>query len=317
MAAISPTYASPGLRWGIMLEDHPGAYVEFGLTTGEELGIPPHLLKSPDEPFVTATIHFPPPQQGFGVAREAQRQPVLGYKALNSTINGQLDHPSDRYNMMCTKALGRALKRAGYPDDKQDLKALVLWRQREAEIGAIAAGTSSVQIQPAAIEAAIEAAGHRELDAGSADDGNAPDDPAELVVSGSTVQGPVDVVEMATEDEILAMRQAISALGDKASEVTKWCRAKGWRVTKLETREEVAETMAFVMRLSGVDPDTGETSALAEQVQELIAGLTDEEKPAFTAFCKSQGIDPTVAEVDTSQLTENSLQELLGWLEVA
>lgn len=308
MPAIPVTYASPGLRWGLFLEDNPGAYVEFGVETGEGLGIPPHLLKSPDELFVTATIYFPKPT---GWPAPPDRPPVMGYKALASEIKGALDHPSDRYNTMCTKALGRALKRAGYPDSTVDLKALVHWRQREAEIGAITAGTSSIEIPAAQVGAAIDAAGMAELGDGGGDDGNAPD---EGVVSGSTVS---EAVEVATEADVQALREAISALGPRSSEVTKWCRAKGWRVSKLDTVEQITETMAFITRLLGVDPETGELNPLAEQVQELISGLSDEEKPAFVVFCKSQGIDPTVAEVDTTQLTELMLQELLGWLEVA
>jgi len=124
MAAISEFYASPGLRLGLLLDDHPEATYEFRLATGAEIGVPDTF--GADKPFCVATIRFPK-----GRADVTAWKPVAG------------SGTPDEWNILCTKTLGRALKRAGYPDDLKDLKALVLWRQRDAEIAAIRGGTTS------------------------------------------------------------------------------------------------------------------------------------------------------------------------------
>jgi len=122
MPAISEFYASPGLRLGLLLDDHPGATYDFKLATGSEIGVPDQF--GSDKQFCLATIKFP-----------RVRADVTAWKPVPA------GGTPDDWNILCTKTLGRALKRAGYPDDLKDLKALVLWRQRDAEIAAIRAGT--------------------------------------------------------------------------------------------------------------------------------------------------------------------------------
>jgi hypothetical protein len=138
MGQISESYASPGLRLGLLLEDHPDATYTFEMKSGAELGIPAKF--GGDGDFCVCTIRF-----------ANGRSEVQAYKPLPEKGD------AETWNTICTKTLGRALKRAGYPDDLRDLKALVLWRQREAEIAAIRGGTAQVSIPPANAIAALGA----------------------------------------------------------------------------------------------------------------------------------------------------------------
>jgi hypothetical protein len=129
--AISPKYASPGLRLGLLLHDHPFAAYRFEHKKGTEIGVPKNF--GGDGDFLLATIIF-----GDGRADASAWKPL--------PANGD----PDQLNVLQTKTLGRALKKAGYPDDLDDLKALVLWRQRDAEIAAITNGTQQVSIASSA-----------------------------------------------------------------------------------------------------------------------------------------------------------------------
>jgi hypothetical protein len=121
MPDFSETYASPGLRWGLLLEDHPNATRSFALTDAAGQNVPAEYGGA--QPVCVCTIAF-----------GSDRPDVVAYKK----VSGKGD--PDDWNLLCTKTLGRALKAAGYPDDMKDLKALVLWRQRNAEVEAIEGG---------------------------------------------------------------------------------------------------------------------------------------------------------------------------------
>lgn len=140
MAQISPKYASPGLRLGLLLHDHPNASYKFERVTGTDIGIPSEF--GGDGAFCLATISF-----GDGRADASAWKPVPARGG------------PDDWNILQTKTLGRALKKAGYPDDLDDLKALVLWRQRDAEISAIASGTQQVAISSTSSRQAALSAG--------------------------------------------------------------------------------------------------------------------------------------------------------------
>lgn len=139
MGQISESYASPGLRLGLLLEDHPDATYDFALVNGTELGIPEAY--GGEKKFCVATIRF-----------TGARSDVSAWKPVANSGS------PDDWNILCTKTLGRALKRAGYPDDLKDLKALVLWRQRDAEIAAIKSGTQQLELPRANTIAALPAA---------------------------------------------------------------------------------------------------------------------------------------------------------------
>lgn len=128
------TFASPSLRWGLLLEDHPGATQSCEMRQGSTLGIPDQFGGAGD--FCACTITIP------------GREPVTAWKAVPG--RGE----ADIWVVACTKTLGRALKKAGYPDDLNDLKGLMHWRQREAEIAAILGGNVLAQgTKPLEIEA--------------------------------------------------------------------------------------------------------------------------------------------------------------------
>jgi hypothetical protein len=139
MGTISESYASPGLRLGLLLEDHPDATYTFDLVSGDAIGVPESF--GGGKQFCLCTIRF-----GSG------RATVTAWKAVPDRGS------PDEWNILCTKTLGRALKRAGYPDDLHDLKALVLWRQREAEIADIKAGTQTLALPTANAIAALPSA---------------------------------------------------------------------------------------------------------------------------------------------------------------
>lgn len=174
MGQISESYASPGLRLGLLLEDHPEATYDFRLATGDEIGVPDQY--GGDKKFCVCTITF-----GEGRAAVTAWKPVAG--------NGT----PDEWNILCTKTLGRALKRAGYPDDLHDLKALVLWRQREAEIAAIKAGSLPLEVPRAnaiaalpgadPMQAALDAAGVTDAEMVTEDDGDELEGVSEEVIA--------------------------------------------------------------------------------------------------------------------------------------
>lgn len=142
MPEFRETYASPGLRWGIFVEDHPGAVCVFEERLGLDAGVPENW--GGDKAGVTCMIVV----DGEVVA--------AGWKELE----GKKD--PENWEKCCTKAQGRALKRAGYPSDTRDLKALVLWRQRKAELAQLQAGYAPKEL--ASVDAALDAAANGDED---------------------------------------------------------------------------------------------------------------------------------------------------------
>lgn len=136
--AMKDGYASPGLRWGLLLEDHPEAEYEFSTALAQDFGVPTDF--GGDALVCVATIKRP------GLPD------VVAWKAPGpeGRGHGQDERSPDGWNILQTKTLGRALKRAGYPDDMPSLKALVLWRRRNAEVGAITAGVALAELGPGA-----------------------------------------------------------------------------------------------------------------------------------------------------------------------
>jgi len=207
---ISESYASPGLRWGLLLEDHPGATYEFLLMKGKDFPINPIPdVFGGEKSFCHCTIMFP---------SNSGKSSVTAFKP-----SGESGDP-DTWNVICTKTLGRALKKAGYPDDLKDLKALLLWRQRDAEIAAIGAGTfhgevGSGQAKP------VAAIGRGSAPAGSRDSGDEPrsieaalDDAAQSDPDGQSIDDGIitDAEIVATDDDrVDTIRELVDGLTDK------------------------------------------------------------------------------------------------------
>lgn len=107
-------YISTSLRWAMFKADWPDATVEFSEGTAAEAGIPSSFSKK-DEKVCIATV-----------SRYAgDTQVLVGYKTL-SDAKGR---DTDAWNVLCSKAMGRALKKAGYPDNMNDLKVLMRFRE--------------------------------------------------------------------------------------------------------------------------------------------------------------------------------------------
>lgn len=319
---ISQSYASPGLRWGLILEDHPAVEVQFDVMDGEELGIPERLGGGAGQEFCVAHIIFP---------AETGRLPIIGYKSLDATPKGKADdfHESDVWNTLCTKALGRALKRAGYPDDTADLKMLILWRQRDAEIGAIRSGTAGLALPPAQIEKALDAAGKAQGHVG-ADDG---------IAEGVLVED--DEAEPPSAEDKDELRRAITALGARSSELNTWCRENNLSMVRPRTLADCRDVTAQALLMAGEaafpaeppsapseapqeppaaaeepsGPDAGpdDDEDLPAQVAELVAGLDADAKRGFNAYAKTLGVP---AKADLATLEPQTLRELLAWLAV-
>jgi hypothetical protein len=133
------------------------------MMTGTDLGVPESYGGNGN--FCVCTISVP----GY--------EPVVAYKSIKD--RGQ----PDEWTVNCTKTLGRALKKCGYPDDLKDLKALVLWRQRDAEITAIRGGFAvEAPSNPLEIEA-----GGRDVD-----DDDQPDADHDVIDEADTTMPPAD-----------------------------------------------------------------------------------------------------------------------------
>ena len=131
MAQIADDYVSPSVRWGVLKQDYPEAVAEFSEMTGIELGIPSKF--GGDDHYCVAQI----------LLRPTDESPIIGYKPFSDAKSNKNDHPSDAWNILCTKALGRALKRAGYADTAGEMKLIVQYKQRNAEHDAIRGGSPS------------------------------------------------------------------------------------------------------------------------------------------------------------------------------
>ncbi len=143
MPNIPKTYASPGLRWGLFLHDHPHAPdPTFRLAAHDDpdVNVPEAFAKGGEEKFtgefVVCTID---PADGSG--KIVAWREIPGSERRSGSWH-ELAKTPDNWRKLTTMALGRALKQAGYADDTEDLKALLLWRRRDVEMRMLEAGVS-------------------------------------------------------------------------------------------------------------------------------------------------------------------------------
>lgn len=323
--AVAESYAGPGLRWGLMLEDHPGAWADFKTQTGDELGIP-GILGGGDTLYCVATVHFPD---------DTGRLPVMGFKHIPAdpqppNTPNKDGHLSDLWQTLCTKALGRAVGRAGYPANIPDLQALVVWRKRNNEITALQSGHATLALTESSPEKALGAAGRSSADDAD-DDGNDDD-----VVEGELVDAD-DSPEAGAPDLTLVppspatmteVRATINALGPLSSELARWAKDNDIRVGKPQTEHDAQRLLAHgKAMLTGTDAEPDEhdepvvtpddvppadDAPTPETILELVAGLNDAETRAYTAFLESVHIDPTIP---VAEWAGETLVEVLGWLD--
>lgn len=139
MADIPKTYASPGMRWGMYLHDHP--YCDqpvYEVITLEEAGYPA-LFHGNCQGVIRCTL-----KAGDGSKPSVGLKEIPVQESRRNSSKTNVANTAETWPKFKTAALGRALKAAGYPDDTEDLKALLLWKRRHVEMKAIADG-----IQPA------------------------------------------------------------------------------------------------------------------------------------------------------------------------
>lgn len=94
--------------------DWPDATVEFSEGTAADAGIPGSFSKKDEKVCIATITRF-----------SGDDRVLVGYKTL-SDAKGR---DTDAWNVLCSKAMGRALKKAGYPDNMNDLKVLMRFRE--------------------------------------------------------------------------------------------------------------------------------------------------------------------------------------------
>ena len=120
MAAINfEDYLSTSVRWAMFKADWPDASIEFSESTPSEIGIPSTFSKKEEKICVAHVARY-----------KGDESPIVAYKA-ESDVRGPKD--TDSWHALCSKAMGRAMKKAGYPDTMTDLK--ILMKFREAKTG--------------------------------------------------------------------------------------------------------------------------------------------------------------------------------------
>lgn len=171
-------YASAGLRWGLCLEDHPDVKRTYTEASGRDLG-GAYAVRWPDTPFVVCTLTIPGhAEQHVGV----KEIPKMVKRKNQAAV--AWENTVDNYLVLQTQACGRALRSAGYPHSVPDLKLVMLWRRRNAEVDSLA------------LEKALDAAGGEEDD----DD----EDEAPRQATGGPITNPPRTANESGPEEVFA-----------------------------------------------------------------------------------------------------------------
>ena len=223
---IPETYASPGLRWGLFLHDHPHApdpVFRLARWDDPDVNVPEEFAKGGSEEFtgefVVCTID---PADG-GEKITAWRE-IPGKEKRGGSWQTVSKTP-DNWRKLTTMALGRALKQAGYADDTSDLKALLLWRRRDVEMRMLEAGLSP----PPALGAAPD---EKDLDAAAKPTPHA-EHPDTAAVAGEDGTEPDEVVVDAGDqwsaDASGLLRPLVDRLKpDQRAQLQAWADTKNW-----------------------------------------------------------------------------------------
>jgi hypothetical protein len=249
MAQIAEDYVSPSVRWGLLKQDYPHAVVDFSHATGAEIGIP-ETFGGKDE-YCVAQI----------LLRPDDSLPIIGYKPVSDARTNKGDHPSDAWNVLCTKALGRALKRAGYADTASEMKLVVQYKQRLAEHDAISGGSQGSPDTPTE-SASTNLADGDYLDRVSNDSGDSArnNTPTEITATVEEVQedDDWDTVEHLNEShaELKARVQALpEEYQEKAREVHQGINGRQWPVTSVAQFNFLSSAIEALHEQADVEPD--------------------------------------------------------------
>lgn len=129
---IKDDYLSTSVRWALFKADFPDGKIEFSDGTPQDVGIPESFSKK-GERLCIAKLHRNP----------ADADPVIAFKSQSDATKND----TDAWHALCSKAMGRALKKAGYPDCMEDLRTLMNFRKAnrgETETKSAASSVSTV-----------------------------------------------------------------------------------------------------------------------------------------------------------------------------
>lgn len=130
------TYASPHLRLALWKEDHPDGEVHFDVVAIDDERSPVHPAFAGKTKWLilcTLTVPGMPDVTAF-------KECVVKVKDQNVTRNSYDDFTPEAQATLQSKALGRALKAAGYPDDMDDFRVLVWLRRENRKVEMIGSG---------------------------------------------------------------------------------------------------------------------------------------------------------------------------------
>jgi hypothetical protein len=134
------TYASPHLRLALWKEDHPEGTVDFEVVPidaarpdGKPWVAPPFRGRFKWLIVCTLTVPGLPTIAAF-------KECGVRVKDGNNTRTEYEDFAPEAQATLQSKALGRALKAAGYPDDMDDFRVLVWLRRENKKVEAIGSG---------------------------------------------------------------------------------------------------------------------------------------------------------------------------------
>lgn len=235
---VKETYVSPMLRLAFLREDHPGLDIAYGVMAADESGIHPAFRADCDW-FVTCTITIPgcPPVVAW---KEVPKQEERWVNKQKRMVPFEMTPES--LIVLQTKALGRACKQLGYPDDMTEFKSLVLWRQRNREIASL----GQLAVSPTAgalpsgrddeMSKALDAAGRTDDEerATKLDDDDQPIADATVVdAAGNVVNSDGEIIEPpadADEDALATYMEVIAAVEpDVKLHLAAWAKDRGIR----------------------------------------------------------------------------------------
>ena len=107
-------YLSTSVRWAMFKADWPDATVDFSEGTAADVNIPATFTKKDEKLCIAKVSRF-----------TGDERIITAFKSQGD-VRGAKD--TDSWHALCSKAMGRALKKAGYPDTMTDLKILLKFR---------------------------------------------------------------------------------------------------------------------------------------------------------------------------------------------
>lgn len=107
-------YLSTSVRWAMFKADWPDATVDFSEGTAADVSIPATFTKKDEKLCIAKVSRF-----------TGDDRIITAFKSQGD-VRGVKD--TDSWHALCSKAMGRALKKAGYPDTMTDLKILLKFR---------------------------------------------------------------------------------------------------------------------------------------------------------------------------------------------